>query len=195
MVRHRILRTESAVTMYDTQGGEVVFDRVSFGPSKVMHIAHLVDRMESRVIPLAPLYEKFGYNSVIKASMNAGSMTAMIRVIDGGSYAVDKIGGILVTYEEYKRMLMEKSKYYDMGIGVSYTDPTTLVVVPLVRNWGGLTTYSKLYRGLFAALVVALIVYSCVNRIYESDRTPFQEMVMMAIILFKDSLLQLLYLA
>ena len=181
----------------------MVFDRVAYGRSKAMHVAHSVDRMESRTIPLAPLFEKFGYGSVVKASMMIGasssSSTAMIRVIDGGSYAVDAAGavggGILVSYEDYKRMLLENSKYYDMGIGMSYTDPTALVVVPLVRNWGSLPTYSKLYRGLFAALVVALIAYSCVNMVYGGDRTALQDTIMVLIMLFKDYLLQLLYLA
>ena len=188
-VRHR----GGAAVIWDTSGNDILFAAVSTGED-VMYVANHVPKMITRAIPLAPIFEKFGKNVVLKVTM-VGPDQAMFTIIPEGLYSVSGSRAekaIVVTHQDYKRRLGESSSYFDLVICVSYTDPTMLVLVPLEKTWATSSGTSKALRVVLIVMALAVVLGLCVSKVYYKTTNPLQEAFMVIIVLFKDYFVQLI---
>ena len=146
-----------AARIWDIDLNPIYFDSVSINGDK-MYIANRVPRIKTRVIPVAAVFEKFGYNRVIKASIQKDDTGSFKIIKDEFRFmeSNDNDNDIEITHTKYKKKLRENSGYIDLGIGVSYTNPSKMVLVPLEK-----TSTNMFWVGGVLIVLMAVVLGLC----------------------------------
>ena len=152
MLRRRF--TSKAVQ--DTEGQSINFDEISMN-GYTIHTA-MVDNAVSREVPVSPIFDMFGRNSVIKTDFIPSLNSYRLSVLDGKVYSHTE--GKAITYGNLKTVIESYpgGECVDGIICASYTGDG-LTFEPYIYNWKSLSTISKFIRALLLILIVTVVVY------------------------------------
>lgn len=179
MLRRRV----NSKTAYDNDGGQILFDEVSYG-GHTLYTAE-VDNMISREIPVSPLFTLFGKDSVLKADFCPVQNLCRLSVFKSNTYA--HTGSMVVTYSDLKLIIdsYPGGECVDALLCASYVDQGKLTLAPLIYEWKSLTMWSKFVRVLFVCLLLAAFAYI-------AQDSPMREFMFLVLLFIKQNILTIL---
>lgn len=195
MITNKISKKQYVDTIFDMNGSTIPLHSIVCEYNHtVVYVSDEIPDMMYKNIPLKPIFDKFGADIVIKATLIPNTNSAILSIFPKESCAFDQkeYDEVVITHNYYETVLKADHKCVDVVIGMSFSDPTKLTVVPLQAVWENLTLMSKIFRVLIIIVLIAVVSYwSFCKIMHKHNFMSLHEIGMIIFMLCKDFIMQL----